>query len=229
MGITYVVSKLSLLLLSVRWHWSSLNTYHHITRAAEICAVIFHQSQYDELCEKFFFQKLVVHSHPSYGPPEALCFRPVCLSVRAYVRAWAKAFSNRLSVKFIVMRFTDTIVSYHLTSVKYILSNFAVRCWWIIISVCFIIFCYHCMLHCDDRKPERTSDGKIRVTVNVVGKGTFTGVGRNYRIAKSAAAKRALKYIKVVMPSEMQQQTVVDYPLIFMRWYQIEDSIAVSI
>lgn len=178
---------------------------------------------------KVFFQKLLVHCHPSYGPPEALCFRPVCLSVRAYVRAWAKAFSNRLSVKFIVMRFTDTIVSYHLTSVKYILSNFAVRCWWIIISVCFIIFCYHCMLHCDDRKPERTSDGKIRVTVNVVGKGTFTGVGRNYRIAKSAAAKRALKYIKVVMPSEMQQQTVVDYPLIFMRWYQIEDSIAVSI
>jgi len=72
------------------------------------------------------------------------------------------------------------------------------------------------MLPCD-RKPERTSDGKIRVTVNVVGKGTFTGVGRNYRIAKSAAAKRALKYIKVVMPSEMQQQGAVDYPLIFMR------------
>ena len=72
------------------------------------------------------------------------------------------------------------------------------------------------MLHCD-RKPERTSDGKIRVTVNIVGKGTFTGVGRNYRIAKSAAAKRALKYIKVVMPSEMAQQAAVDYPLIFMR------------
>jgi len=71
------------------------------------------------------------------------------------------------------------------------------------------------MMHCD-RKPERTSDGKIRVTVNVVGKGTFNGVGRNYRIAKSAAAKRALKYIKVVMPSEMQQQTAIDYPLIFM-------------
>ena len=68
-----------------------------------------------------------------------------------------------------------------------------------------------------DRKPERTSDGKIRVAVNVVGKGTFTGVGRNYRIAKSAAAKRALKYIKVIMPAEMQQQPAVDYPLIFMR------------
>lgn len=41
-------------------------------------------------------------------------------------------------------------------------------------------------------------DGKIRVTVNVVGKGNFRGIGRNYRIAKSAAAKRALKHIKLV-------------------------------
>lgn len=40
-------------------------------------------------------------------------------------------------------------------------------------------------------------DGKIRVTVTVVGKGSFYGVGRNYRIAKSAAAKRALKYVKM--------------------------------
>ena len=35
------------------------------------------------------------------------------------------------------------------------------------------------------------------MTVTVVGKGTFKGVGRNYRIAKSAAAKRALKYIRL--------------------------------
>ncbi|XP_064603433.1 endoribonuclease Dicer-like isoform X2 [Liolophura sinensis] len=47
-------------------------------------------------------------------------------------------------------------------------------------------------------KPERTMEGKIRVTVNVVGKGVFTGVGRNYRIAKSAAAKKALKNIKTM-------------------------------
>ncbi|ELU12939.1 hypothetical protein CAPTEDRAFT_223153 [Capitella teleta] len=47
-------------------------------------------------------------------------------------------------------------------------------------------------------KPERTMDGKIRVTVNVVGKGNFRGIGRNYRIAKSAAAKRALKHIKSI-------------------------------
>ncbi|XP_052768714.1 endoribonuclease Dicer-like [Mya arenaria] len=47
-------------------------------------------------------------------------------------------------------------------------------------------------------KPERTMAGKIRVTVNVVGKGVFTGVGRNYRIAKSAAAKKALRCIKTL-------------------------------
>jgi len=45
-------------------------------------------------------------------------------------------------------------------------------------------------------KPERTIDGKIRVTVSVFGKGKFKGVGRNYRIAKNAAAKHALKFTK---------------------------------
>ncbi|XP_071079246.1 endoribonuclease Dicer-like isoform X2 [Haliotis cracherodii] len=45
-------------------------------------------------------------------------------------------------------------------------------------------------------KPERTMEGKIRVTVNVVGKGVFSGIGRNYRIAKSAAAKKALRIIR---------------------------------
>lgn len=45
-------------------------------------------------------------------------------------------------------------------------------------------------------KPERTIDGKIRVTVVVLGKGKFKGVGRNYRIAKNAAAKMALKFLK---------------------------------
>ena len=39
-------------------------------------------------------------------------------------------------------------------------------------------------------------NGKVRVTVNVVGKGEYSGVGRNYRIAKSAAAKRALRSIR---------------------------------
>ncbi|GFO41771.1 endoribonuclease dicer [Plakobranchus ocellatus] len=45
-------------------------------------------------------------------------------------------------------------------------------------------------------RPQRTVNGKVRVTVNVVGKGEFSGVGRNYRIAKSAAAKRALRSIR---------------------------------
>lgn len=45
-------------------------------------------------------------------------------------------------------------------------------------------------------KPERTIDGKIRVTVSVFGRGKFKGIGRNYRIAKNAAAKFALKSLK---------------------------------
>ncbi|XP_035677529.1 endoribonuclease Dicer-like [Branchiostoma floridae] len=43
---------------------------------------------------------------------------------------------------------------------------------------------------------ERTYDGKVRVTVTVIGKGQFKGVGRNYRIAKSAAARKALRALK---------------------------------
>jgi endoribonuclease Dicer len=45
-------------------------------------------------------------------------------------------------------------------------------------------------------KPQRTLDGKIRVVVSIFGKGKFKGVGRNYRIAKNAAAKLALQSIK---------------------------------
>ena len=41
-------------------------------------------------------------------------------------------------------------------------------------------------------------NGRVRVTVNVVGKGVYTGVGRNYRIAKSAAAKKALRSIRTL-------------------------------
>ncbi|XP_022096692.1 endoribonuclease Dicer-like [Acanthaster planci] len=44
--------------------------------------------------------------------------------------------------------------------------------------------------------PERTMDGKTRVTVNVVGKGKFKGIGRNYRIAKATAARCALRHLK---------------------------------
>ncbi|XP_052107136.1 endoribonuclease Dicer-like isoform X2 [Mytilus californianus] len=54
-------------------------------------------------------------------------------------------------------------------------------------------------------KPERTLEGKIRVSVNVVSKGVFTGVGRNYRIAKSAAAKKALRGIKTMQAQGLVQ------------------------
>ncbi|XP_076027624.1 endoribonuclease Dicer [Genypterus blacodes] len=51
---------------------------------------------------------------------------------------------------------------------------------------------------------ERTYDGKVRVTVEVVGKGKFKGVGRSYRIAKSAAARRALRSLKANQPQVQQ-------------------------
>ncbi|KAJ9599475.1 hypothetical protein L9F63_010045, partial [Diploptera punctata] len=46
-------------------------------------------------------------------------------------------------------------------------------------------------------KPEKLADGRrVRVTVEVFGKGTYKGIGRNYRIAKCTAAKCALKQLK---------------------------------
>lgn len=46
-------------------------------------------------------------------------------------------------------------------------------------------------------KPEKLADGRrVRVAVEVFGKGVFKGIGRNYRIAKCTAAKCALKYLK---------------------------------
>lgn len=46
-------------------------------------------------------------------------------------------------------------------------------------------------------KPEKLADGRrVRVTVEVFGKGSFKGVGRNYRIAKATASKCALRAIK---------------------------------
>lgn len=38
--------------------------------------------------------------------------------------------------------------------------------------------------------------GKVRVTVDVQGKVRLSGCGRNYRIAKCTAAKRALRHLK---------------------------------
>uniref|UniRef100_A0A5S6QU60 Uncharacterized protein n=1 Tax=Trichuris muris TaxID=70415 RepID=A0A5S6QU60_TRIMR len=56
-----------------------------------------------------------------------------------------------------------------------------------------------------EMEPERTTfrrvernliEGNARVTVHVHGVGTFTGAGRCYRIAKTTAAKRALRFLK---------------------------------
>ncbi|EZA50771.1 Endoribonuclease Dcr-1 [Ooceraea biroi] len=49
-------------------------------------------------------------------------------------------------------------------------------------------------------RPEKLADGRrVRVTVDVFGKGSFKGIGRNYRIAKCTAAKCALKKLKSKM------------------------------
>ena len=46
-------------------------------------------------------------------------------------------------------------------------------------------------------KPEKLADGRrVRVSVEVFGKGVYKGIGRNYRIAKCTAAKCALRAIK---------------------------------
>ncbi|CAO1443231.1 unnamed protein product [Diamesa tonsa] len=48
-------------------------------------------------------------------------------------------------------------------------------------------------------KPEKLADGRrVRVTVEIFGKGVFRGIGRNYRIAKCTAAKCALRQLKKV-------------------------------
>ncbi|XP_057322271.1 endoribonuclease Dcr-1 isoform X2 [Microplitis mediator] len=55
-------------------------------------------------------------------------------------------------------------------------------------------------------KPEKLTDGRrVRVTVDVFGKGSFKGIGRNYRIAKCTAAKCALKKLKKTQSSHRQK------------------------
>ncbi|CAH2065033.1 unnamed protein product, partial [Iphiclides podalirius] len=50
-------------------------------------------------------------------------------------------------------------------------------------------------------KPERLADGRrVRVCVEVFGRGAFKGVGRNYRIAKGTAARCALRHLRVHRP-----------------------------
>ncbi|CAL8071278.1 unnamed protein product [Calicophoron daubneyi] len=45
-------------------------------------------------------------------------------------------------------------------------------------------------------RPRRTADGRVSVCAHVLGKGRFYGIGRNYRLAKSLAAKRALRVLR---------------------------------
>ncbi|CAI4229108.1 unnamed protein product [Auanema sp. JU1783] len=57
-------------------------------------------------------------------------------------------------------------------------------------------------------KMERiTENGKVRVTVEVSNKMKFTGMGRNYRIAKTTAAKRALRYLKSLEEQKLREMT----------------------
>lgn len=54
--------------------------------------------------------------------------------------------------------------------------------------------------------PEKLADGRrVRVTVDVFGKGSFKGIGRNYRIAKCTAAKCALKKLKKSQYSQREK------------------------
>jgi endoribonuclease Dicer len=46
------------------------------------------------------------------------------------------------------------------------------------------------------RKSELMVGRKISVCVEVFGEGKFIGIGRNKRLAKSTAAKKALRYLK---------------------------------
>ncbi|KAH8873712.1 Endoribonuclease Dcr-1 [Schistosoma japonicum] len=58
-------------------------------------------------------------------------------------------------------------------------------------------------------RPRRMVDGRISVCAHVLGKGRFYGVGRNYRLAKSLAAKRALRVLRRLnQPSRTASTTV---------------------
>jgi len=57
-------------------------------------------------------------------------------------------------------------------------------------------------------KAERNVEtGKVRVTVVILGPNAckHTGMGRNYRIAKATAAKRALRYLKSLLSQQLNR------------------------
>ncbi|KAF6777940.1 hypothetical protein AHF37_02085 [Paragonimus kellicotti] len=57
-------------------------------------------------------------------------------------------------------------------------------------------------------RPRRTADGRISVCAHVLGKGRFYGIGRNYRLAKSLAAKRALRVLRTLQAAATQPSVV---------------------
>nr|CAH8863218.1 unnamed protein product [Trichobilharzia regenti] len=57
-------------------------------------------------------------------------------------------------------------------------------------------------------RPRRMVDGRISVCAHVLGKGRFYGVGRNYRLAKSLAAKRALRVLRQLNQTQTSTATV---------------------
>lgn len=86
---------------------------------------------------------------------------------------------------------SNSFCMYRAGALERLRANRRDRCVTVCVCVCV---CARCS------PAERTYDGKVRVTVEVVGKGKFKGVGRSYRIAKSAAARRALRSLKANQP-----------------------------
>jgi hypothetical protein len=57
--------------------------------------------------------------------------------------------------------------------------------------------CVYTRTHCCSKAERNVETGKVRVTVVILGPNgcKHTGMGRNYRIAKATAAKRALRFV----------------------------------
>lgn len=60
-------------------------------------------------------------------------------------------------------------------------------------------------------KPVRCMNGKVCVTVEVFGKGSYKGLGRNYRIARCTAAKRALRALKRMKANRVSRHQLFMY------------------
>lgn len=70
--------------------------------------------------------------------------------------------------------------------VNFILLNFFLINFKLIYYFCFV-----------NSKPESVVGRKVRVICEVFGEGKYIGIGRNKRLAKSTAAKKALRDLKI--------------------------------